>query len=315
MNSNNRHPPNALAAERLDLNKLRTFFVIAEQGGVTAAARRLALTRSAVSHSLAALEESLGVALFHRVGRKLVLTEEGRSLSRAYGEAQGRIGDALDEIGERRAEVRGSVRLGLYPGFSRLRLAAVIERFLADHAAARVRISCATQSEIEHQLRAGQLDFTLSLRTPAGRSPRMRSTRLFEQSLVLATRSRLQRADFAAISRLALVDYFRREPLIDHWIRHHFGRRAFPDRDVRVWVAGNTDLALELTLRGVGACVLPADLVEPHRVRRELFVVRRQRPALRDVIWLGELAGPKSSRKHQAFRDAITSALAESRSR
>ena len=54
--------------DKLELNKLMTFLAVAEAGGVTAAARRLALTRSAVSHSLGALEASLGVALFPEDG-------------------------------------------------------------------------------------------------------------------------------------------------------------------------------------------------------------------------------------------------------
>ena len=47
---------------------------------MTAASRRLALTRSAVSHSLRALEASLGLPLFHRVGKRLIPTREGRVL-------------------------------------------------------------------------------------------------------------------------------------------------------------------------------------------------------------------------------------------
>jgi len=58
----------------VDLNKVATFLAIAELASVTAAAAHLALTRSAVSHSLRTLEGQLGVALFHRVGRGLVLT-------------------------------------------------------------------------------------------------------------------------------------------------------------------------------------------------------------------------------------------------
>ena len=72
-----RGDPVGLDPSRVDLNKLRTFAVIAESGGVSAAAGRLALSRSAVSHSLAALESELEVALFHRVGRGLVLSADG----------------------------------------------------------------------------------------------------------------------------------------------------------------------------------------------------------------------------------------------
>jgi DNA-binding transcriptional LysR family regulator len=53
---------------------------IAEAGTVTAAAAAIALTQSAASQALAALEAGLGVALFDRIGRRLLLNEHGRLL-------------------------------------------------------------------------------------------------------------------------------------------------------------------------------------------------------------------------------------------
>ena len=166
----------------MDLNKLRTFFVIAERGGVTAAAERLALSRSAVSHSLASLEDALGVPLFHRVGKKLVLTREGAVLRRAYADIDDRIADAMDQIGEEAEEIRGWLRLGLYPGFSRFRLASVVERFRAAHPLSRVRLVHGSRADLQARLLSGRLDFALSLRPNAQPAEsRIRSTRLFEQ--------------------------------------------------------------------------------------------------------------------------------------
>jgi DNA-binding transcriptional LysR family regulator len=108
----------------VDLNKIQTFLAIAEFGSVTASAARLALTRSAVSHSLRMIEGQLGVALFHRVGRGLVLTNEGKLLKQAASDVRSRMSVALEEVLGLAREVRGPVRLGLFLGFSRFRLAA-----------------------------------------------------------------------------------------------------------------------------------------------------------------------------------------------
>ena len=287
----------------VDLNKLRTFFVIAERGGVTAAAERLALSRSAVSHSLASLEDALGVPLFHRVGKKLVLTREGAVLRRAYADIDDRIADAMDQIGEEAEEIRGWLRLGLYPGFSRFRLASIVERFRAAHPLARVRLVHGSQADLQAQLLSGRLDFALSLQ-PA--ESRIRSTRLFEQSLVLAV-SKSQRVgrDFEKLAKLPIIDYFRGEPLIDRWARHHYGRRRLPRVNVVVWTGGATDLALELTRRGVGACVLPQDLVAPYRKQGELTVIGGPRGTLRDGIWLNEIETTRTSPILSAFKQAL----------
>lgn len=64
----------------LDLNLLRVFAVVAETGGVTQAAQRLYLTQPAVSAALRRLATAVGADLFVRQGRRLVLTERGRTL-------------------------------------------------------------------------------------------------------------------------------------------------------------------------------------------------------------------------------------------
>jgi len=67
-------------ALRLSLRELEVFVAVTEYGTVTAAADRVALTQSAASQALAALESGLAVQLFDRVGRRLVLNEHGRLL-------------------------------------------------------------------------------------------------------------------------------------------------------------------------------------------------------------------------------------------
>lgn len=62
----------------MTLEQLRIFVAIAEREHVTAAARAMNLTQSAVSNALAALEERHDVRLFDRVGRGIVLNENGR---------------------------------------------------------------------------------------------------------------------------------------------------------------------------------------------------------------------------------------------
>lgn len=67
----------------LDLNLLRVFAVVAECGSVTEAASRLYLTQPAVSAALRRLTTTIGVPLFTRSGRGLVLTSRGEHLRAA----------------------------------------------------------------------------------------------------------------------------------------------------------------------------------------------------------------------------------------
>ncbi|MRG70699.1 transcriptional regulator GcvA [Alphaproteobacteria bacterium HT1-32] len=80
------------------LNALRAFEAGARHLSFTRASEELYVTQAAVSHQVKTLEEALGVKLFKRLPRKLILTDEGRALLPAVSEAFAKIADAADRI-------------------------------------------------------------------------------------------------------------------------------------------------------------------------------------------------------------------------
>lgn len=85
------------------LNALRAFEATARLGSLVAAADELAVTHGAVSRQVRLLEDWAGVALFERLGKRLVLTEPGR----LYRDA---LGGALDAVAAATARLRDSAR-------------------------------------------------------------------------------------------------------------------------------------------------------------------------------------------------------------
>lgn len=84
----------------LNFRHLYYFWVVAKEGGITRAARRLNLAVQTISTQLAQLEESVGKALFTQQGRRLVLTEPGR-LALAYADQIFMLGEQMQEaLGE-----------------------------------------------------------------------------------------------------------------------------------------------------------------------------------------------------------------------
>ncbi len=295
--------------DKVDLNKLRTFAQVANAGGVSRAASRLGLTRSAVSQSLGALESSLGVRLFDRVGRRLVPTQEGRTLARHFGRLHEELRGALAEAANVEREVRGVVRLGLFPGASRAQVARAVAAFGAENPAAQVKLSFGSHAELQTALLGNRLDFALSVRRPRDASERIRSSVLLRQTLVLVSRERPPRGalDPDFIARSAIVDYYPSSPLIRRWLAHQFPRRRV-SAPVRVWAA-TTDLALELALLGAGAAVVPRSLAEPSLRAGRLHEIRGPRPDLDDTVWLEESAGAWRNATLEAFRATLVSEL------
>jgi DNA-binding transcriptional LysR family regulator len=83
---------------QVDLNKLKTFYTLAQAGSYTGCAHRLFLTQSAVSHAIRKLETDLGYDLVDRSGRKFRLTREGEYLFQQCADIFDRIDDTLDQL-------------------------------------------------------------------------------------------------------------------------------------------------------------------------------------------------------------------------
>src|SRR5215212_2285059 len=86
----------------MDLRRLRTFATVADEGTVSAAALRLRTAQPALSRQIQELEETLGVKLFERVRRRLVLTGEGEQLLEDCRAVLG----AVSSLGERAQSLR-----------------------------------------------------------------------------------------------------------------------------------------------------------------------------------------------------------------
>lgn len=120
----------------LDANALELFARVVAAGSFAEAARRLGLTRAAVSRRIAAIEQQAGVALLARTTRSLGLTEAGRRLA---GSARG----VLEAADAARRSVRGGrvapeglegrLRITAIPTFGRTVLVPLLARFQARH--------------------------------------------------------------------------------------------------------------------------------------------------------------------------------------
>lgn len=95
----------------MTLEQLRIFIAVAEREHVTRAAEALHMTQSAASGAIAALEARHGVRLFHRVGRRIELTEAGQLLLDQARGIMARVQAAESTLSELGGLRRGTLRL------------------------------------------------------------------------------------------------------------------------------------------------------------------------------------------------------------
>lgn len=110
---------------------LAAFEAAARTGSITQAAGELALTQSAVSRQIKALEEQLGILLFHREKQKIRLTQGGQAYAREIREALGKISSA--SLNLRANPAGGTLTLAAPPTFAARWLVPRLPGFLDRH--------------------------------------------------------------------------------------------------------------------------------------------------------------------------------------
>src|SRR5712672_2964717 len=97
--------------DRGDLTNLTAFVAVADQRSFRAAASRLGVTPSALSHSMRQLEERLGVRLLHRTTRSVSVTDAGLRLLERLRPAIDQIAGALEDLNQDRQRPLGRPRI------------------------------------------------------------------------------------------------------------------------------------------------------------------------------------------------------------
>lgn len=115
----------------VDVARLRTLREFADRGSVTAAARALHCTPSAVSQQLRALQAQVGLQLVEPAGRGLRLTDAGRTLVARADDVLAALERAEAELEAYRSAPRGRVRLALFPSAALLLLPGLLSRLTA----------------------------------------------------------------------------------------------------------------------------------------------------------------------------------------
>jgi DNA-binding transcriptional LysR family regulator len=114
----------------MDWDKLRIFHAAAEAGSFTHAGDNLHMSQSAVSRQVSALEKDLGVALFHRHARGLVLTEQGETLFETAAEVMAKLRTAETLLGDATTKPTGELKLTCPVGLGTVWITQRIREFM-----------------------------------------------------------------------------------------------------------------------------------------------------------------------------------------
>jgi DNA-binding transcriptional LysR family regulator len=156
----------------MELARLRIYVAVAEAGSFTAAAERLALTKSAVSQAVAALERELGVQLLQRSTRRLAITPAGEAFLIDCRALLAHASQLVEQARARQGELSGLLRIT-----SSVDLAALAAPVIAEYAARHplVRVEYLPTDELVDLV---QQNIDVSLRVTGVRDSSLRATGL-----------------------------------------------------------------------------------------------------------------------------------------
>lgn len=269
----------------MDLEALHIFRTVVEEGGVLRAAAKLGRVQSNVTTRVRQLEERLGVRLFHKQGRTLRLSEDGRTLLQ-YAERLLRLADqAAAELAH--GKPRGVLRLGSLESTAGVRLPAILSRYHALHPEVVVELVTGTTGALLGQLADYRIEaaFVSEPFEPA----QLETMPVFAEELVLVTPKSWPRgADrdlLAAASFIAFAHGCSYRRCIEDWLG---AKKLRPDRVLEL---ASYHAIIACVAAGTGFAVVPRSVVASLRVTAGI----RQHPLPPGVarnrthlVWRGE---------------------------
>lgn len=167
----------------LSLHQLRCFLATYEHGSLTAAATELGYAQPSVSEQIRALERTLDVQLFRRVGRGVVPTTMAEELRPHAERTLAAADEARRAVASARSFETGTIRFGMF-GTARLYAGAgLVGDVLARYPGVRVELIGQNSNDVHEDLRRGRLEAAM-IAVPAASSEGMTVTPVAKDELV-----------------------------------------------------------------------------------------------------------------------------------
>lgn len=287
----------------MELWQLRTFCRIADTLNFTKASEKLHLTQSAVSHQIKALEEELGVSLFIRAKRGVVLSDAGKTAlehaKRILAEAE----DMREHLAVNEQSIAGNVRVAAATQALVYLFAPLFEDFMDAHESVDLvfRTTPTTEQTVDDVL-SGVAD--VGFASMAVYSPTLDVVKLFDDELMLVVGKKHRFAEETEVSSSDLKQ--------ERWILFERGasiRRASDAffKNVKIEPAmaleSNDTYFVKLMIeRGLGISLLPSWTVKEELKAGKLAKVRIKKHRIRRSVAMLSLKG-SSSAPIRAFTD------------
>lgn len=143
----------------MEIRQLKAFLAIAEAKTFTAGARRVNVTQAAISMQIRQLEEEVGLPLFTRTPRRVILTEAGEHLLERARKILREHDAAVAEIAEIAGSEHGRLRIGSASGtFAMNQLPVILQEIRRKYPNSELTVTAGTSSRLVDRILHGEID-------------------------------------------------------------------------------------------------------------------------------------------------------------
>jgi LysR family transcriptional regulator, low CO2-responsive transcriptional regulator len=154
----------------MDIKQLKAFLAVAEEKTFTAAAKRTHVTQAAVSMQIRQLEDEIGLPIFIRTPRRVILTEAGELLLDRARRIIREHSSVLEELAEIAGAEQGRLRIGSASAmFATDQLPSILEKLIKKYPNAEVSVTSGTSERLVEKILEGGVDLcfvSLPIDTP-----------------------------------------------------------------------------------------------------------------------------------------------------
>lgn len=150
----------------MDWDKLRVFNAVAQAGSFTHAGDTLNLSQSAISRQISGLEDSLGITLFHRHARGLILTEQGEILYRTSKRVFQQLTDVRAKMEDSKETPSGTLRITTTVALGSTWLTNILREFTDQYPNINLEL-CLSDQELNLQTRQADIGLVVTKPTQA----------------------------------------------------------------------------------------------------------------------------------------------------
>ena len=155
----------------MDLRDFQYFISIAETGSFSKAAMAHTIAQSALSRRIRDLEQDLGVALFYRNGRGVVVTEAGETFLARARSILSDVAQIRQDLNATQTTLQGVVTLGVPPSVGLVLLAPLLSQIRSDYPGIQMRVLEGFSGYVAEWLASGRVDLAVLYKVRAGTFP------------------------------------------------------------------------------------------------------------------------------------------------